>query len=102
MADTEPTWWWWAKQVMAQADKRRLAAEITQECLQLEARLPPNVSAPRKTKADRDASQKFNTAAARKETALGFLRPEPDRAIHSAVVQTGGKNQAVQRGGGRR
>lgn len=87
MAEAEPEWWFWAKQVMAQAAKRRLAAEATQEALQLEAQLPPTAAARRLTKGNADATKKLNTAFARKETALGFLRPDMDRAADRTMAQ---------------
>lgn len=86
MDDAEPEWWFWAKQVMAQAAKRRLAAEAAQEALQLEAQLPPTAAARRLTKGNTDATAKLNSAFARKETALGFLRPNSDRAVAGAVA----------------
>lgn len=91
MADAEPEWWFWTKQVMAQAAKRRLAAEATQEALQLEAQLPPTAAARRLTKGNADATKKLNTAFSRKETALGFLRPDSNRAPDRAVAQTKGR-----------
>jgi hypothetical protein len=87
MDDAEPEWWFWAKQVMAQAAKRRLAAEATQEALQLEAQLPPTAAARRFTKGSADASHKLSSAFARKETALGFLRPDAVRPVDRAVAQ---------------
>jgi hypothetical protein len=86
MADAEPEWWFWMKQVMAQAAKRRLAAEATQEALQLEAQLPPTAAARRLTKGSADATKKLNTAFARKETALGFLRPDQNRVVDRSVA----------------
>jgi len=91
MADAAPAWWVWWKQVMAQAEKRRIAAEATQEALQLEAQLPPTAAARRLTKSNADASKKLSAAFARKEAALGFLRPNGDRPIHRAVAQAKGK-----------
>jgi hypothetical protein len=88
MADAEPEWWFWTKQVMAQAAKRRLAAEATQEALQLEAQLPPTAAARRLTKSGADATKKLNTAFARKETALGFLRPDSNSAVARAMAAT--------------
>ncbi len=64
MAEAEPEWWFWTKQVMAQASKRRLAAEATQEALQLEAQLPPTAAARRLTKGNADVSKKLNSAFA--------------------------------------
>jgi hypothetical protein len=93
MADAEPEWWFWTKQVMAQATKRRLAAEATQEALQLEAQLPPTAAARRLTKGNADVSKKLSTAFARKETALGFLRPDSNRAADSAVAQAKGQRR---------
>lgn len=90
MADAEPEWWFWTKQVMAQASKRRLAAEATQEALQLEAQLPPTAAARRLTKGSADATKKLSTAFARKETALGFLRPDGDRSADRAMAQAKG------------
>jgi hypothetical protein len=90
MADAEPEWWFWNKQVMAQAAKRRLAAEATQEALQLEAQLPPTAAARRLTKGNADATKKLNTAFARKETALGFLRPDSSRTADRPVAQAKG------------
>jgi hypothetical protein len=87
MADAEPQWWFWMKQVMAQSAKRRLAAEATQEALQIEAQLPPTAAARRLTKGSADASHKLSTAFARKETALGFLRPDAVRPVDRAVAQ---------------
>ncbi|MGX9392540.1 hypothetical protein ACWX0K_20465 [Nitrobacteraceae bacterium UC4446_H13] len=87
MADAAPAWWVWWKQVMAQAEKRRIAAEATQEALQLEAQLPPTAAARRLTKSNADASKKLSAAFARKETALGFLRPNGDRPVHRTVAQ---------------
>lgn len=93
MADAEPEWWFWNKQVMAQAAKRRLAAEATQEALQLEAQLPPTAAARRLTKGNADATKKLNTAFARKETALGFLRPDAHRAQDSSLAQAKGRRR---------
>jgi hypothetical protein len=93
MADAEPEWWFWSKQVMAQAAKRRLAAEATQEALQLEAQLPPTAAARRLTKGNVDATTKLNSAFARKETALGFLRPNADRPVDRVVAQTQGRRR---------
>lgn len=93
MDDAEPEWWFWAKQVMAQAAKRRLAAEATQEALQLEAQLPPTAAARRLTKGNADATKNLNSALARKETALGFLRPQLDRAVDRPVAQTQGRRR---------
>lgn len=93
MADAEPEWWFWNKQVMAQAAKRRLAAEATQEALQLEAQLPPTAAARRLTKGNADATKKLSSAFARKETALGFLRPDAPRSLDSAVAQTQGRRR---------
>ncbi len=98
MADAQPEWWLWTKQIMAQAAKRRLAAEATQEAMQLEAQLPPTAAARRLTKGHADATSKLSTALARKETALGFLRPvadrAPDRALVSAAAQTGRRGRS--------
>lgn len=91
MADATPTWWVWCKQVMAQAEKRRLAAEATQEALQLEAQLPPTAAARRLTKGNADATKKLSAAFARKETALGILRPDVNRAPARAVAQAKGR-----------
>jgi hypothetical protein len=93
MDDAEPEWWFWMKQVMAQAAKRRLAAEATQEALQLEAQLPPTAAARRLTKGNADATKKLNTAFARKETALGFLRPDNNRPVAGAVAQAKGRGR---------
>lgn len=93
MADAEPEWWVWTKQIMAQAAKRRLAAEATQEALQLEAQLPPTAAARRLTKGNADVSKKLNTAFARKETALGFLRPDSNRAVDSGMAQAQGRRR---------
>lgn len=93
MDDAEPEWWFWTKQVMAQAAKRRLAAEATQEALQLEAQLPPTAAARRLTKGNADATKNLNSALARKETALGFLRPDSNRAPDRAVAQTQGRRR---------
>lgn len=87
MADAAPAWWVWWKQVMAQAEKRRIAAEATQEAMQLEAQLPPTAQARRLTKGNADATRKLNAAFARKETALGFLRPDADRVVRRSVAQ---------------
>jgi hypothetical protein len=87
MADAEPEWWIWTKQIMAQAAKRRLAAEATQEALQLEAQLPPTAAARRLTKGNADVSKKLSSAFARKETALGFLRPDNNRSLDSGMAQ---------------
>lgn len=91
MEEAEPEWWFWAKQVMAQAAKRRMAAEATQEALQLEAQLPPTATARRFTKGNVDATKKLNTAFARKETALGFLRPNGDRSMDRALANSKGR-----------
>ncbi|MES2030879.1 MAG: hypothetical protein V4477_16990 [Pseudomonadota bacterium] len=88
MADATPEWWMWTRQIMAQASKRRLAAEATQEALALEAQLQPTAAARRLTKGNADATKKLNSAFARKETALGFLRPDVDRALDSRVAET--------------
>lgn len=93
MEEAEPEWWFWTKQVMAQASKRRLAAEATQEALQLEAQLPPTAAARRLTKGNADASKKLNSAFARKETALGFLRPDGPRAVVGTVAQAKGRGR---------
>lgn len=98
MADAAPAWYVWHKQIRAQAAKRRLAAEATQEALQLEAQLPPTAAARRLTKGNADATKKLSTAFARKETALGFLRPDSNRALDSGMAQAQGQSQA----GGRR
>lgn len=87
MAEAEPAWWAWTKQIMAQAAKRRLAAEATQEALQLEAQLQPTAAARRLSKGNADATSKLSTAFARKETALGFLRPDNPRALDSGMAQ---------------
>jgi len=93
MAEAEPAWWIWTKQVMAQAAKRRLAAEATQEALQLEAQLQPTAAARRLTKGNADASRKLSTAFARKETALGFLRPDSNRAVDGPVAHAKGRRR---------
>ena len=91
MADATPAWWVWWKQIAAQAEKRRIAAEATQEALQLEAQLPPTAAARRLTKGSADASKKLSIAFARKETALGLLRPDAGGAVPRAVAQAKGR-----------
>lgn len=93
MAEAEPEWWFWTKQVMAQATKRRIAAEATQEAMQLEAQLPPTAAARRLTKGNADVSKKLSSAFARKETALGFLRPDSSRIADSQVAQAQGRRR---------
>lgn len=87
MAQSEPKWWWWAKRVIATAERRRQAAELDQEILQLETSRPPDVSGRRRIKGDLDARTTLGKAFARKETALGFLRPDQDRTADSRVAQ---------------
>jgi hypothetical protein len=91
MGDAAPAWYVWHKQIRAQAAKRRLAAEATQEALQLEAQLPPTAQARRFTKGNANDTAKLSAAFARKETALGFLAPEHNRAVVRAVAPAEGK-----------
>lgn len=88
MDDATPEWWMWTRQIMAQASKRRLAAEATQEALALEAQLQPTAAARRLTKGNADATKKLNAAFVRKETALGFLRPDVDRALDGGMASS--------------
>jgi hypothetical protein len=93
MAQAEPKWWWWAKRVIATAERRRQAAELDQEILQLETSRPPDVSGRRRIKGDLDARTTLGNAFARKETALGFLRPDCNRVADSAVAQAKGRGR---------
>lgn len=86
MEDAQPKWWWWAKRVMATAERRRQAAEIDQEILQLETSRPPDVNGRRRIKGDLDARTTLGKKFAAAETALGFLAPNADRAPAGAVV----------------
>jgi hypothetical protein len=92
MGDAAPAWYVWHKQIRAQAAKRRLAAEATQEALQLEAQLPPTAQARRFTKGNANDTAKLSAAFARKETALGFLAPGQNRTAISAVAPTQAKS----------
>ncbi len=86
MEDAQPKWWWWAKRVIATAERRRLAAEIDQEILQLETSRPSDVNGRRRIKGDLDARTTLGKKFAAAETALGFLAPNPDRAASGAMV----------------
>lgn len=93
MADAEPKWWWWAKRVIATAERRRLAAELDQEILQLETSRPPDVSGRRRIKGDLDARTTLGKKFATAETALGFLHPDVDRSVDRGVAQTQGRRR---------
>lgn len=86
MEDAAPQWWLWTKHAFLQGEKRRVIAEAEQEYLELERHLPPTAIASRLKRGNADATRKLQKTFAKKETALGFLRPELDRASHSPVV----------------
>jgi len=90
MADATPEWWVWCKTVMATAEKRRIAAEANQEAMRLEAAMQPTAKSRRLIKGNADATKKLSAAFARKETALGLLRPESDRNLHRPLAQAKG------------
>jgi hypothetical protein len=91
MADAEPKWWWWAKRVIATAERRRLAAELEQEILQLETSRPPDASGRRRMKGDLDARTTLNKKFATAETALGVLHQDITRLGDRAVAQAKGR-----------
>lgn len=87
MADAEPRWWMWLRKVMKLAAVRRRQAEDHQEVLLLETSAPLEPGSRRRLKGIRDADRHLSAAMAEKETALGFLRPDPARAVHRPVAQ---------------
>jgi hypothetical protein len=99
MGDAEPKWWWWAKQVMAVAAIKRRRAEDEQEILKLETSAPAEVGARRRIKGALDANRNLKASIDRAETALGFRRPDVDRADADAVrSKSGASNRAVAQG----
>lgn len=93
MADAQPKWWWWAKRVMATGERRRQAAELEQEILQLETSRPPDVTGRRRLKGDLDARTTLNKQFAKQETTLGVLYQDVVRAPDRAVANTKGRGR---------
>lgn len=94
MADARPLWWLWLLKIARLAGVRRRQAEDQQEVLKLETSAPVDTGTRRRIKRIRDADRNISAALAVKETALGFLAPNADRALHSALVQAEGKAEA--------
>ncbi len=94
MADAEPKWWWWAKQVMTVASIKRRRKEDEQQIMKLETSAPAEVGARRRIKGATNANRNLMPGIDAAETALGFLRPDKVRAVHSSVAQAQGKAQS--------
>ena len=92
MEGSRPEWWKQLKKEITLCKARADQERARQRVLQLDSD-PLELRSRRQVKRFSDADRRLHAKLAEKETAVGLLRPDGDRAVAGSVAQTRGRRR---------